>query len=60
MKETLLSVEELAKYLQLNEQTIYRKVDSGEIPSVRLGGAIRFRQEDIDKWLTKRTKGGKN
>ena len=54
----LMDVKELAKYLGLVEQTVYRMVSRGEIPAVRLGRTIRFRKSTIDKWLNGKTKGG--
>jgi len=47
----LLTVNELAKMLKLDPQTIYRKVKKNEIPFIRIGGAVRFTSEGIDKWI---------
>lgn len=60
MEEELMDVKEVAKYLKLDEQTIYRKVDAKTIPFIKVGGVIRFRKESIEKWLNKTTvdKGG--
>lgn len=50
MKE-VMTAKELANYLQLNELTIYKKARLGEIPAVKIGRALRFKKEVIDKWL---------
>ena len=47
----MITVEELAKLLRLNPQTIYRKVQKGEIPAIKIGGAIRFDSDAINKWF---------
>lgn len=55
MAESLMDVKELAAYLRLNEQTIYRKIEKKTIPFVKVGGVVRFKREDIEKWLEKTT-----
>lgn len=47
----LLTVEELAKYLKIKPDTIYKKVRKGELPAVKLGKLVRFPKEAIDQWL---------
>lgn len=48
----VMNVEQLAKYLQLDEQTVYRKAKVGQIPSVYIGKTLRFKKDVIDGWLT--------
>ena len=47
----LMTVEEVAQYLRLNPQTVYRKAKAGELPAVRIGRAIRFRRSELESWL---------
>ena len=47
----IMTVEEVAKYLTLVPDTIYRKARAGEIPAVKMGKCWRFPREAIDKWL---------
>lgn len=47
----VMTTEQLASYLQLDEQTVYRKAKRGEIPVVRIGKTLRFKKEMIDSWL---------
>ena len=51
MIQEIMNVEQLAQYLQIDEQTVYRKARKGEIPSVRIGKLLRFKKEIIDQWL---------
>lgn len=51
MYQEVMTAEQLAKYLQLDEQTIYRKARAGEIPAVHIGKALRFKKDVIDGWL---------
>jgi len=52
MKE-ILTVKQVARYLQMNEHTIYRLARSGVIPSVKISGQWRFKKDLIDRWITK-------
>jgi excisionase family DNA binding protein len=51
MPSDVMTVDELAEYLRLDRQTVYRKFRSGELPGVRIGKAIRFKRDVIDAWL---------
>ena len=51
MPSEVMTVEELADYLRLDPQTVYRKFRRGELPGVRIGRAIRFKRDVIDGWL---------
>jgi len=46
-----MTAKQLADYLQLNELTIYKRVQLGEIPVVKVGRSLRFKKDIIDKWL---------
>ena len=48
----LLTTKELAKYLKLRPETVLRKVKSGKIPGLKVGGQFRFDREQIDEWLS--------
>ena len=52
MPETdLMTVEEVARYLQLKPQTIYKWAQEKRIPAVKLGKEWRFRKRILDEWL---------
>lgn len=54
-KEKLLTVKDVAEYLQLDEHTVYRMARKGEIPAYKVAGQWRFKRELIEKWLETKT-----
>jgi len=55
--ETYLTIEELAGYLKLAEQTIRRWVLNREIPFCKIKKVIRFRLSEIERWVDNRNGG---
>lgn len=49
--DTLLNVQEVADFLQMNAATIYNWAQEGRIPAIKLGRSWRFRRADLEKWL---------
>ena len=47
----LLTVKELATQLHIKPATLYAWAAGGEIPCVKLHGLVRFRLEDIERWI---------
>ncbi|MEP7116110.1 MAG: helix-turn-helix domain-containing protein [Acidobacteriota bacterium] len=52
--EAFLTTDEVLAYLQVNLRTVYRLIDAGKLPAVRVGRQWRFRRKDIDTWLDRR------
>ncbi len=52
--EAFLTTDEVLAYLQVNLRTVYRLIDAGKLPAVRVGRQWRFRRKDIDAWLDQR------
>ncbi|HSB64503.1 MAG TPA: helix-turn-helix domain-containing protein [Thermoanaerobaculia bacterium] len=52
----ILNIKQLSEYLMVSEKTIYRMVDRGLLPALRIGAQWRFRKRDIDGWLDERVK----
>src|SRR5215207_453373 len=44
----LLSITEVCQELGMGKSWVYKRVRSGEIPSVKLGGTIKVRREDLE------------
>jgi len=47
----ILTLEEVAHYLRLRPQTIYKWAQEKRIPAVKLGKEWRFRRSILDRWL---------
>lgn len=47
----ILTLEEVAHYLRLKPQTIYKWAQEKRIPAVKLGKEWRFRRSILDRWL---------
>jgi excisionase family DNA binding protein len=49
----LMTIREVAKKLGVSENWVYShlRVRKPLVPHVRLGGNIRFRESDIDRWI---------
>lgn len=52
----LLTVEELARLINVHPQTIYKLIYNKRIPFIKKPGVgYRFRREDIERWLVEDT-----
>ena len=47
----ILTIEEVAAYLRLKPQTIYKWAQEKRIPAAKLGKEWRFRRSVIDRWV---------
>ncbi|RKZ31150.1 DNA-binding protein [bacterium] len=47
----IMTVADVARYLKLKPQTIYKWAQEGKIPAAKLGKEWRFRRSVIDAWL---------
>ena len=47
----IMTIEEVAAYLRLKPQTIYKWAQERRIPAAKLGKEWRFRRSVIDLWL---------
>ncbi len=50
----LLSIDEVCQALGMGKSWTYRRIKSGEIPSVKLGRSIKVRREDLEGYLESR------
>lgn len=47
----VLTIDELARYLDVPKSTLYRLAAEGRIPSHKVGKHWRFRRESVNRWL---------
>ena len=57
MTDKLLKLEEVAQYLRVSERSVKDWAASGELPGGKIGASWRFRQSDIDSWVSKQMGG---
>ena len=49
--ELVMTIKEIAEYLQVNQRTIYRLAVGRKLPGFRVGATWRFKQADINGWI---------
>jgi excisionase family DNA binding protein len=55
----LLTVDEVAQWLQVKPRTIYQWVHEEYIPVIKLGALVRFDQGSVMAWVRKREAPGR-
>jgi excisionase family DNA binding protein len=51
IENEIMTLEEVAKYLKLQPQTVYKWAQEGQIPGAKLGKEWRFRRRILDEWV---------
>lgn len=51
----LLTVDEVARYLNVDKFTVYRLITQENLPAFKVGNQWRFKQELIDAWLERKS-----
>ena len=54
-QKQLMDMNEASEYLGIRKNTLYEWVIERKIPHVRVGRLLKFRREDLEAWLNKRT-----
>lgn len=55
MNERLLSVDDVAAFLGVKRDTVYKLIDRNKLPALKVGRLWKFRQPEIDAWLDKQS-----
>ncbi len=50
-KDNIMTTKELAEYIKLNEKTVIKMAQNGELPGIKIGNQWRFHLTAIDKYL---------
>lgn len=53
--DSILTVQDVADYLRVNQRTVYRLVVDGKLPGFKVGSAWRFKRDDIEAWIQARS-----
>jgi excisionase family DNA binding protein len=51
MDKEVLTVKQVAEFLQMDERTIYKLAKQGDIPSFKVSNQRRFLKKDIESWV---------
>ncbi len=52
-QRTLLSIKEVCEELGMGKSWVYQRLRSGQIPSIKLGGAVKIKRTDLDEYIEK-------
>ena len=52
--EPAMTVRDVATFLNVDEKTIYRLTNRGDLPGFKVAGAWRFQHEDLQRWVDER------
>jgi len=50
-RPTVMTLDEVARYLRINKSTVYRLARDGTLPAWKLGNVWRFKKEAIERWI---------
>lgn len=56
MTQKLLTIEEAAKLLSIKVSRLRTAVFKREVPYIKIGRLVRFRQTDLEEWINENTK----
>lgn len=51
LNDEIMTLEEVARYLKLKPQTVYKWAQENQIPGTKLGKEWRFRKRILDEWI---------
>lgn len=49
----VMTVDQVAAFLQVSRRTIYNMAQAGELPAVKVGEQWRFYRPELDRWLSR-------
>ena len=52
MTDRLLSTDEVASFLGVKRDTVYKLIERNELPAVKVGRLWKFRQRLVDEWVS--------
>jgi excisionase family DNA binding protein len=55
--EPAMTVRDIAAVLNVDEKTIYRLAQKGDLPGFKVSGSWRFRRSDLEAWIEEKKQG---
>jgi len=46
-----LTIEQIAEYLQVSKEKVYKLCQRGKMPASKVGGQWRFDVKEVDEWV---------
>jgi len=56
LEDRWLSVDEIAAYLGIKRDTVYKWIDNKDLPAHKIGRLWKFKKGEIDHWVKTGTK----
>ncbi|WP_461202781.1 helix-turn-helix domain-containing protein [Anoxybacillus sp. TBDG-1] len=57
MGQEIMTISQVAEYLQISEMTTYKLVQEGKIPAFKIGRHWRVKKDDLHEFIEKLKKG---
>lgn len=57
MEQAIMTIAQVAEYLQLSEMTTYKLVQEGKLPGFKIGRHWRIKRDDLDEFIERLKKG---
>ncbi len=54
--EPLWTVDDVARFLAMSKQWVYKHAELGTLPCIRLGSALRFQPEAVRRYVDQRSR----
>ena len=51
IEDRWLSVEDICKYLGVSNDTVYKWIDTYNMPAHRMGRLWKFKKDEVDEWV---------
>lgn len=51
MEERWLTVDDICKYLNVSNETVYKWIEHRDMPGRRVGRRWMFKQNEVDEWV---------
>jgi len=51
MTDKWLTIDQIADYLQVSKEKIYKLCQKGKMPASKFGGQWRYKRTEVDQWL---------
>lgn len=53
---TLFTLDEVVSYLKVGKSTVRRWIQKGKLPSVKVGGRVRIKEDDLTAFIERETR----